>query len=200
MILSILKCKGQIGAKVNNILFVFLIIELILNLICTILQGVFFGKIIKNDLAYNCSDDITNDVLRLENLNTKKSIIYSWINLGADALFLLLNAVVIIIEFIKKKFLEYQVEVNFRNRDKATSHHYDNSAQNEFNLNIVPIREVEIQNKLRNINEKYNNNFNYNNNINNNDNIINNNENITPPADLGVNKVNAPGFSSESIL
>ena len=33
-----------------------------------------------NDLSYKCSDDITNEVLKKENENTKKSILYTTIN------------------------------------------------------------------------------------------------------------------------
>ena len=47
---------------------------------------VFIKKIIKNDLFYECSDEITNEILNQENKNTKKTIIYTAINLTADVL------------------------------------------------------------------------------------------------------------------
>ena len=63
------------GEFIYYIFFVFLIICLIMNLICIICQAVFLGRINKYDLAYECSDEKTNEVSRLENLNTKKFIL-----------------------------------------------------------------------------------------------------------------------------
>ena len=53
---------------------------------CMICHCVFIKKIIKNDLFYECSDEVTNEILNQENKNTKKTIIYTAINLTADVL------------------------------------------------------------------------------------------------------------------
>ena len=68
----------------KSVLYVFLLIGLILNLIFIICHSVFLGRIMHNDLSYKCSDDITNEVLKKENENTKKSILYTTINLGLN--------------------------------------------------------------------------------------------------------------------
>ena len=200
----ILKCKGKLGEHVYNILFLFLNFILLLNLICLICQSVFLGKIIKNDLAYDCSDEITNEVLRLENLNTKKTIIYSGINLGADVLYILFNVLFFLIVYIKEKCENYKYNLRYANKDKETNIDFNNNAQNQFkidSLNKGPIREVEVKNGNQNIYEKPVNNFNDNNYITNNiQNINDKDENMAPTADLGVPPFNAPGFSSDSKL
>ena len=202
--LIIIKCKRLLGEPVYYILFGFLNFILLLNLICLICQSVFLGKIIKNDLAYDCSDEITNEVLRLENLNTKKTIIYSGINLGADVLYILFNVLFFLIVYIKEKCENYKYNLRYANKDKETNNNFNNNEQNQFkidSLNKGPIREVEVQNGNQNIYEKPVNNFNGNNYIkNNNQNINNKDENMAPTADLGVSPINAPGFSSESKL
>ena len=87
-----------------GVFLVFLIINLSLNLVCIICQSVFLGRIIKYDLVYDCSDDITNEVLRQENINTKKFIKYTGINLGADIFYVLFNVFFVLIIYIKKKY------------------------------------------------------------------------------------------------
>ena len=41
---------------------------------------------IENDLFYECSDEITNEIINQETKNTKKNIIYAAINLATDCL------------------------------------------------------------------------------------------------------------------
>ena len=60
----------------NLILFIYLIIY----------QSVFIWIMIENDLFYECSDEITNEIINQETKNTKKTIIYAAINLAADCL------------------------------------------------------------------------------------------------------------------
>ena len=44
---------------------------------------------IQNDVSdYNCSDSITNEIIRKENEFTKRNIIYTKINLFIDSIFL----------------------------------------------------------------------------------------------------------------
>ena len=62
------------------------LIYFLLLIPCMICHCVFIKKIIKNDLFYECSDEITNEILNQENKNTKKTIIYTAINLTADVL------------------------------------------------------------------------------------------------------------------
>ena len=91
---------------VFNIIFIFIFIflhgsDIMNNLICCdflyliffipfmICQSVFISAIIENNLFYECSDDLTNELLNHENKNTKKTIIYGAINLAADCLIII---------------------------------------------------------------------------------------------------------------
>ena len=71
--------------------YVTLIISSLLSLICIICQSVFLRIIIDYDLSYDCSDKITNEILRKENLNNKNDIKYTAVNLGLDCFFVLFD-------------------------------------------------------------------------------------------------------------
>ena len=73
---------------------------LLLLLACIISQSVFLGRIINYDLSYDCSDDITNEVLKKENENTKKSIKYTAYNLGIDIFVFIINPLFLLILYI----------------------------------------------------------------------------------------------------
>ena len=178
---------------------VFLIICLILNLICIICQAVFLGRIIKYDLAYNCSDEKTNEVLRLENLNTKKSILYTWVNLALDIFYIFFNVFAHLVALIKEKLENCEFNLFNRNKEKVINNPNYNSKKNNIIISDLykePIREVIVNNGTPNQFDKPVDNNNINNKINNN---INNNSD-TPINDLGVPPVIAPGFTSDSKL
>ena len=172
----IIKCKRR---PFNyNTLLVFLIICLVLNSLCIICQSVFLESIIKYDFSYDCSDEITNEVSRLENLNTKKSIKYSAINLGADAFYILFNALAFLIVILMKKCGSSKINSFRKNKDKKNDNHKDNKVQNKIGINNFDkknIREVIMVNKNSNIDEKSSDRIN-NNNINDNSDITNKND------------------------
>ena len=204
----ILKCKGGSIDNFCEVSLVFLVICLILNLICMICQAVFLGRIIKYDFSYDCSDEITNEVLRLENLNTKKSIKYSAINLGFDVFYILFNVLSFLIVILKEKCDRCEIHLCFKNKDKKNNYQTDYNNQNKIkndNFDKEPIREVIVKNEKPNIYEKpanrnNNNNENNDNNDMNNNNININNEDINPTTDLGVPPAIDPGFTSEAKL
>ena len=103
LIVIILKIKSAFNENSDIILLVFLILSFLLFFICIICHSVFLGRIIYNDLSYNCSDDLTNEVTRKENENTKKSILYTSINLGLDIFIILLYGLPILINCLIKK-------------------------------------------------------------------------------------------------
>ena len=71
---------------------------LISSIIC---QSVFLFRIIKNNITdYNCSDPITNEIIKKETEFIKKNIIYTKINLYIDSIFLLGNCLAMIIGLI----------------------------------------------------------------------------------------------------
>ena len=198
-------CKRDSGSNLYDILFIFLIICLVLNLICIICQAVFLGRIIKYDFSYDCSDEITNEVLRLENLNTKKSIKYSAVNLGLDVFYILFNALPFLIVILWEKCSRCELNLCFKKKDKNKYYPKGYKNQNKItidNFNKEPIREVIVKNEKPNIYEKpsprINDNNNNGNDINNNVNI--NNENINPQIDLGVPPAIEPGFTSDAKL
>ena len=196
------KSKSSMGEFIYYIFFVFLIICLIMNLICIICQAVFLGRIIKYDLAYECSDEKTNEVSRLENLNTKKSILYTGVNLGLDIFYILFNVFAHLVILIKNKLEDCEFEFNLfsRNKDKETNNSDYNNNKNDFNANDhykKPIREVIVNNGTQNQYDKPLDNDNFNNHINKN---INNNNFDTPINDLGVPPAIAPGFTSDAKL
>ena len=197
------KSKSSMGEFIYYIFFVYLIICLIMNLICIICQAVFLGKIIKYDLAYECSDEKTNEVSRLENLNTKKSILYTGVNLGLDIFYILFNVFAHLVILIKKKIEDCGFNLFNRNKDKETETNNSNYNKNNFIVNDLykePKREVIVNNGTPNQFYKpavNNNNNNFNNNLNNN---INDNNSDIRLNDLGVPPVIGPGFASDSKL
>ena len=80
--------------------YVTLIISSLLSLICIICQSVFLRRIIDHDLSYDCSDKITNEILRKENLNNKNDIKYTTINLRIDCFYILFNLLAFLIIYI----------------------------------------------------------------------------------------------------
>ena len=72
-------------------------INIISFLVFVICQSVFLGMIISYNLSYNCSEDITNELLRKENEKTKINIIYIAINLGLDFINIFINSIYILI-------------------------------------------------------------------------------------------------------
>ena len=86
--------------------------SLLFCLVGFILQSLILERIVKYSLFYYCSDEITNEIIRMEDNNTEKIIIYTVINLVADLFYILLNIILIIklkfpfIHKMKQKFNE----------------------------------------------------------------------------------------------
>jgi hypothetical protein len=82
-----------VGACIGNCdnvficVFIFIGLLILSSLVCYV---VFLLRIIRNDLSYDCSDKITNELFKIQNDNTKITILYSSINLGADLLSIIL--------------------------------------------------------------------------------------------------------------
>ena len=94
---------GGVKSLFYGFFLIFLIISLSLYLVCIICQSIFLGRIIKYDFDYDCSDQITNEILSKENKNTKRSIRYTAANLGIDIFFVLFNIFFLLIIYIEKK-------------------------------------------------------------------------------------------------
>ena len=149
----------------------------------------FLGRIIKYNFSYDCSDEITNEISRLESLNTKKSINYSVVNLGFDVFYILFNAFSFLIVIFKKKCdsskMNKQKDNHKDNKNKIRTDNFDKDSVREI---IVERNKANIYGKSSNISN--NNDFKDNNDINiKNDNI--NNVDINPRTDLGAP---APGI------
>ena len=179
-----------------------------MNIICIICQAVFLGRIIKYDLSYDCSDEKTNEVLRLENLNIKNSIKYTAVNLGLDIFYILFNVFGHLIIFMSTKCHSIDFNIYSKNSEKKTNYKNDNDHINDFrgnNNNKQPIKEVIVNNENLRENEKPVDNDTLNINLNikkvklNLQNINNNynNDSNAQFVDLGVPLVASPGFSSD---
>ena len=183
----------------NFILF----IMILLNLTCIICQSVFLGRIIKYDLSYDCSDEITNEVLRLENENTKKSITYTSVNLGLDVFYILFNSFTLLFFKTKKEIADCFSNLKYPNQKKKEDKTSNISYTNKPNeINKEPQREVIVNNATPEVNNnplENNNNINININYNNN-NFNNNNYNKNPYSDfdLGVPPSLEQGYNSNA--
>ena len=117
-----------------TIFFCVLIILSLLSLICIICQSVFLRRIIDYDLSYDCSDKITNEVLRKENLNLKESIKYIAVNLGLDCFYILFNLIgflifiiLVIIEEIKfSRYMAKDKNLTVYNNNNDLEHNKNN--------------------------------------------------------------------------
>ena len=123
--------------------------NLLLLLACVISQSVFLGRIINSDLSYDCSDDITNEVLRKENENTKKSIIYTGYNLGIDVFVFLTNALFPLILYIIdvcEGCLICKFDTSYSLNENENNHSTKNK-NNSNNIPEEPKREVIVVNR-----------------------------------------------------
>ena len=100
----------------NYLLFIYLIINSIFLLIVIICHSVFLSRIINNDISYNCSDEITNEVLRKERKNTKKTIFHTKINLIADIFFFILSVFSLLLAYLSYKFKDRLFLFNKQNK------------------------------------------------------------------------------------
>ena len=96
--------RDHIDFSLNIILFVLLPTSLLALLIVIIEQIIILVILINNEISYNCSDDITNEVFRKENENIKKNIRYTKINLVLDLCVFLFHVFAVLIIYIWDKY------------------------------------------------------------------------------------------------
>ena len=120
IMISIDSCKeGKLKIR-YIVLFVVLFLYLFFSLVFIILQSVYLGKMIKNEIAYNCSDALTNKLLSKDNENMKASIVFTVINLGIDVFIILLCGLILLIVFIIKKCEDYKTfHLNKKNSNET---------------------------------------------------------------------------------
>ena len=151
LILIILKIKSVYNRNKEEIILAFLLIFMILLFIFVICHSVFLGRIIYNDLSYNCSDVLTNEVSKKENENTKISILYTSYNLGLDLFFILINALVILINFLVKKCKNRNISYDQRLKPDIKKKDFNlNSAQDKCNIDGISKdceKEVTVDNR-----------------------------------------------------
>ena len=76
--------------KFSNLFGLFLVSFLLLA--CIICHSVFLGRILSNNISYDCSDPITNELFRIQKENIDKIIIFTAINIGIDIFIILIHA------------------------------------------------------------------------------------------------------------
>jgi len=96
--------RDHIDFSLNYILFFLLPSSLLVLLIVIYNQIIILVILINNEISYNCSDDITNEVFRKENENIKKNIRYTKINLALDLCVFLFHVFAILIIYILDKY------------------------------------------------------------------------------------------------
>ena len=116
----------------------------ILILTFFICQSAFLGMIIHYNLSYNCSDDITNELLRKENEKTKNNIIFIAINFGLDAFNLFIDLIYYLTYYIYIKCL------NYKNKKIIEQ----NRIEIEKRRNEVHAREIIVEKIINNMNEE----------------------------------------------
>ena len=131
--------------------YVTLIISSLLSLICIICQSVFLRRIIDYDLSYDCSDKITNEMLRKENLNLKESIKYIAVNLGLDCFYILFNLIGFLIFIILVIIEEIKFSRRYMAKDKNLTVYNNNNdlehnKKNEEGRNKENAKEVIVDN------------------------------------------------------
>ena len=124
-----------------------LIIIFLLNLSCIICQSVFLRRMIDHDLSYDCSDKITNEILRIENLNNKNDIKYTAVNLGLDCFFVLFNLsaflIIIIIDYVK-----------WNCKTRSDDNDSEANKNDEEVMNKKPAKEVIVDNATQSLGNK----------------------------------------------
>ena len=111
----------------------FFFLSPILFLISLIFHSIYLGKLIQNDVSYNCSDDITNELTKIQNKSTKNSILFTAINLGLDILvFLFVFSIELILCITKKNNEEENPNSPFQPNIKDANFG-SNSAQDKYN-------------------------------------------------------------------
>ena len=103
-IASCFKKEATISAKSHCILF---IIYLIVACGSLVIHTMAYIQMVKNDHSdFNCSDSITNEIIRIGNDNNKKVFIYNMISFYTDAIFIFANLIGFIIGLILDKLTE----------------------------------------------------------------------------------------------
>ena len=91
-----------------------------------------FINILKNDFSnYNCSDSITNEIIKKGNENNKKLIIYNMICTFSNGIIIAGNLIVFVAGLIWIKIDEYKTNKQYINNNKNNNkNNNDNEYQN----------------------------------------------------------------------
>ena len=161
LIMTILwQCFNRDSDIRNKVLFYFFIFFMFLIIICMICHGIFLGKIKAYDLSYKCSDETTNELLKLENENTKSSILYTSISLGIDIFVISVNIIALFIAYLLQKYESYKLAIDLmKNPSDLNIFEIDNTTSKK------PIKEVIVNNGTPPKIEHSKSSVNYNNNV-----------------------------------
>ena len=98
---------------------------------------------IKYKVHYDyCSDDFTNELIKIENEKVEKSILFSFINMGFDALIILLNlilAIIYLIIYLKGSCSNTNYTSNQSKKPKSFDDKNSNNSKQIMNNNIHPL-------------------------------------------------------------
>ena len=133
----------------SECLIILLIVINVLNLIaCIICDAIFLSRMIQyRDISYECSDSITNEVLKNNTSNNKKQILFTALNLGFDVALILGN----ILAFVIDKIIDncYYPKISF---PRVMPSLFDKNANNNNNNNINKKDNDKVVNKINTAN------------------------------------------------
>ena len=89
---------------------------------CFICHIVYFVRVSKNDISgYNCSDDITNEVIKKGIKDSTRNIIYIKVNFYLDLVLVLGNILEVIINIIIDKYTEKSPDESDKSEKSKTN-------------------------------------------------------------------------------
>ena len=146
------KPHGHYGGHIIAFMGIFFIIICVsLNLTSIICQSIFLERMIKYNTSYDCSDEITNEILKAEiNTNESEMILYTVINLGLDAFFFSFNIIAILSFFINEKIREKKFIQGLKKNEEKNNNkkNYEENKNNSNEINKTPVKEVIVDNKI----------------------------------------------------
>ena len=175
--------------------FYVLSICFLMVLTCMICHAVFLGKIISNNLSYDCSDQFTNELIKQENLNTQKTITYTAVNLVLDIIMILGNILPISIICFKQKCEEKgnavptvsnMSSIDEKNKvNNIPKNNFNSKLNNNYQREVIVDNRTPIQEQQINLQNQYNN-------------IPNSNNDFVAPPNIGISPNFVQGVSSNT--
>ena len=125
----IFHCEGEDIRDTSQVLYFWLFISSIIVVSgCFSFNVIAYINILKNDYSnYNCSDYITNEIIKKGNENNKKLIIYNIICTFSNGIIIAGNLIVFVVGLIRIKIDECKTDQQYQNYEFDDPAYYDSS-------------------------------------------------------------------------